>query len=156
MTKHDKKVFKNILELCTTSSPSFPLFPLLRCLFIYWLLFNWRLIKGQRSLNVSYSRILFWRCQSSSANQGNKDNCEWLMPCRKLYNNEKKKCSTPIKHICYILKLSLNKTSTVIGWFLVTCPWSNSNVSRPGYNCAVVARPPNTTAHDCLRESLNT
>ena len=24
--------------------------------------------------------------------------------------------------------------STVIGWFLVTCPWSNSNVSRPGYN----------------------
>ena len=32
--------------------------------------------------------------------------------------------------------------STVIGWFLVTCPWSNSNVSRPGYNCAVVARTP--------------
>ena len=42
---------------------------------------------------------------------------------------------------CYIARLSLNKLkmSTVIGWFLVTCPWSNSNVSRPGYNCAVVA-----------------
>ena len=32
--------------------------------------------------------------------------------------------------------------SIVIGWFLVTCPWSNSNVTRPGYNCAVVARTP--------------
>ena len=32
--------------------------------------------------------------------------------------------------------------STVIGWFLVTCPWSNSNVSRPGYNRAVVACTP--------------
>ena len=40
---------------------------------------------------------------------------------------------------CYIARLSLNKMSTVISWFLVTCPWSNSNVSRPGYNCAVVA-----------------
>ena len=46
---------------------------------------------------------------------------------------------------CYIPRLSLNKTSTVTGWILVTCPWSNSNVSRPGYNCAVVARAPNTT-----------
>ena len=34
---------------------------------------------------------------------------------------------------CYIARLSLNNTSTVIGWFLVTCPWSNSNVSLPGY-----------------------
>ena len=40
---------------------------------------------------------------------------------------------------CYIARLSLNKMSTVIGWFLVTCPWSNSNVSRPGCNCAVAA-----------------
>ena len=41
--------------------------------------------------------------------------------------------------------------NTVIGWFLVTCPRSNSNVSWPGYNCAVVARTPNTTACDqCL------
>ena len=39
---------------------------------------------------------------------------------------------------CYIPRLSLRKTSSVIGWFLVTCPWSNSNISRPGYNCAVV------------------
>ena len=39
----------------------------------------------------------------------------------------------------HIPRLSLNKTSTVIGWFLVTCPWSNTNVSRPGYNSAVVA-----------------
>ena len=30
---------------------------------------------------------------------------------------------------CYLARLSLNKTSTVVGWFLVTCPWSNSNVS---------------------------
>ena len=28
---------------------------------------------------------------------------------------------------CYIARLSLNKMSTVIGWLLVTCPWSNSN-----------------------------
>ena len=40
---------------------------------------------------------------------------------------------------CYIPRLSLNKTSTVVGWFLVMCPWSNSNVSRLGYICAVVA-----------------
>ena len=44
------------------------------------------------------------------------------------------------KIYCYIARLSLNKTSTVVGWFLVTYPWSNSNVSRPRYNCAVVAR----------------
>ena len=47
------------------------------------------------------------------------------------------------KHIIsYITRLSLNKMSTVIGWFLVTCPWPNSNVSRSGYNCTVVARTP--------------
>ena len=45
---------------------------------------------------------------------------------------------------CYIPRLSLSKMSIVIGWFLVTCPWSNSNV----FNCAVVARVPNTTARD--------
>ena len=39
---------------------------------------------------------------------------------------------------CYIARLSFNKISTVIGWFLVTCSWSNSNISRPRYNCAVV------------------
>ena len=33
---------------------------------------------------------------------------------------------------CYLARLSLNKMSTVIGWFLVKCPWSNSNVSRSG------------------------
>jgi len=49
---------------------------------------------------------------------------------------------------CYIPRLSLNKTGTVFVWFLVTCPWSNSNVSRPGYNSAVVAGAPNTTARD--------
>ena len=37
----------------------------------------------------------------------------------------------------YIPRLSLNKTSTVIDWFLVTCTWSNSNLSRPGYSFAV-------------------
>ena len=43
------------------------------------------------------------------------------------------------KHNYYIPRLSVNKMSTVIGWFLVTCLWSNSNVSRPGNNCTVVA-----------------
>ena len=41
---------------------------------------------------------------------------------------------------CYIRKISLDKTSTEIGWFLVTCPWSNSNVSRLGYHNAVITR----------------
>ena len=49
---------------------------------------------------------------------------------------------------CYIPRLSLSKTSVVFGWFLVTCPWSNLNVSRLGYNWAVVTRVPNTTARD--------
>ena len=35
------------------------------------------------------------------------------------------------KIFCYIPRLSLNKTSTVICWFLVTCLWWNSSVSRP-------------------------
>ena len=42
----------------------------------------------------------------------------------------------------FLAKLSLNKMSTVIDWFLVTYLWSNSNVSRPGYNCVVVASTP--------------
>ena len=33
------------------------------------------------------------------------------------------------KWYCYIARLSLNKVSTAIVWFLITCPWSNSNVS---------------------------
>ena len=56
---------------------------------------------------------------------------------------------------CYIARLSLNKMSTVIGWFLVTCPWSNSNVSRSGYNCTVVARTPSLFLCFLLYESLN-
>ena len=48
----------------------------------------------------------------------------------------------------YIPRLSLSKTSIVIGWFLVTCPWSNSNVFQPGYNCIAVAHMLNTTACD--------
>jgi len=48
--------------------------------------------------------------------------------------------STSFNFCCYIVRLSLDKMSSVIGWFLVTCSWSNSNVCRPGYNCAVVAR----------------
>ena len=40
----------------------------------------------------------------------------------------------------YIPRLSLSKTSIVIAWFLVTCPWSNSNVSRSGYNWAAAVR----------------
>ena len=38
---------------------------------------------------------------------------------------------------CHIPRLSLNKTSTVTGWFLVMCFWSNLNVSRTGHNRAV-------------------
>ena len=52
---------------------------------------------------------------------------------------------------CYIPRLALNRTSTEIGWFLVMCPWSNSNVSQLGYNCTVVACAPNTTVHDCFK-----
>ena len=44
----------------------------------------------------------------------------------------------PYKLFCYMARFSLNKVSTVTGWFLVTCPWSKSNTSRSGYNCAVV------------------
>ena len=58
-------------------------------------------------------------------------------------------------HHCYIARLSLNKMSPVIGWFLITYPWSNSNVSRPGNNyCAVVALTPNTTARDQCTTNL--
>ena len=65
---------------------------------------------------------------------------------RQLYN----------KYVCYIARLSLNKMSTVIGWFLVTCPWSNSNVSQPEYNCAVVAcTPPLFQSLFLLYKSLN-
>ena len=49
----------------------------------------------------------------------------------------------------YIPRLSLNKASTVTGWFLVMCPWSYSNVFRLRYNCTVVAHAPNTTACFC-------
>ena len=56
----------------------------------------------------------------------------------------------------YIPRLSLNKTSTVIDWFLVIYPRSNSNVSQLGYNnnCAVVTRMPNTTACDQCMSKL--
>ena len=62
-----------------------------------------------------------------------------------------------VKRFYYIPRLSLNKMGIAIGWFLVMCPWSNSNVSWPGYNCAIVVCVPNTTACfcHCLRESLN-
>ena len=50
--------------------------------------------------------------------------------------SERKMISTvcsryPWMDIFSIPRLSLNKASSVIGWFLVTCPWSNTNVSRP-------------------------
>ena len=54
-----------------------------------------------------------------------------------------------IKPFCYNYTQTFTQQNSVIGWFLVTCPWSNSNVSRPGYNCAVVAHAPNTTACFC-------
>ena len=37
------------------------------------------------------------------------------------------------KKPCYIRRLSLRWTRTAIGWFLVTCPWLKSNVSRSWY-----------------------
>ena len=52
--------------------------------------------------------------------------------------------------VCYIARLSLNKMSTVIGWFLVTCPWSNSNASWLGCNCAVVARTRSLFVYFCF------
>ena len=55
---------------------------------------------------------------------------------------------------CYIARLALNKMSTVIGWLLVTCPWSNSNVSRPGFNCSVVARTPTLLVGFCYMNVL--
>ena len=48
----------------------------------------------------------------------------------------------------YIPRISLIKTSIVIGWFLVMCPWLNSDVSWQWCHCAVVARMLNTTARD--------
>ena len=48
--------------------------------------------------------------------------------------------SRPVIKCCCIARLSLDKMSTRIGRLLVTYRWSNSNVSRPGYNRAVVAR----------------
>ena len=63
------------------------------------------------------------------------------------------KCSFPLIFkqmlLLYIPRLSVNKTNTVIGWFLVMCPWSNSNVSWLGKNCAVVAHVPSSTACFC-------
>ena len=47
---------------------------------------------------------------------------------------------------CYITRLSVSKTSIVIGWFLVKCPPSNSIVSRLGYNWAVVVRAPHVVS----------
>ena len=34
---------------------------------------------------------------------------------------------------CYIPRLSISQTSIVIGWLLLKCSWSNSNVSRLGF-----------------------
>ena len=48
----------------------------------------------------------------------------------------------------YIPTLSLIKTSIVIGWFLVMCPWLNSHVSWLWCHCSVVARMLNRTARD--------
>ena len=52
------------------------------------------------------------------------------------HTNFKKILYDSNKGCYYIARLSLNKLSTVIGWFLVMCPWSNSNVSRLGYTIA--------------------
>ena len=52
-----------------------------------------------------------------------------------------------IKPFCYIPRLSLNKTVWLVD------SWSHApdqiQMSRPGYNCAVVAHAPNTTACFC-------
>ena len=55
-----------------------------------------------------------------------------IIPCRESVAQKKKNFPSYLhgsnKCSYYIPRLSVNKTSTVIGWFLVTCPWSNSNV----------------------------
>ena len=65
-----------------------------------------------------------------------------FQPNCKFSNHLKERLCKANKCFCYIARLSLNKMSTVTGCSLVTCPWSNLHVSRPGYNCAVVARTP--------------
>ena len=42
---------------------------------------------------------------------------------------------------CYIPRLSISKTGVVIGWFLVTCPWSNLNVKGTSFyrNCGAAS-----------------
>jgi len=63
------------------------------------------------------------------------ESVSWKKPRKKWKWNVLK-----INTYCYTPRLSVSKTSIVIGWFLVTCPWSNSNVSRSEYNWAVVVR----------------
>ena len=68
------------------------------------------------------------------------ESLDWIRTMETISSLHQSTINTIIfKIFCYIPRLSLNKTSTVIGWFLVTCPWSNANVSRPGYNSSVVA-----------------
>ena len=62
------------------------------------------------------------------------------------------------KLFCYIARLSLNKMSTVIGWFLVTFPCSNIIQMYPDRDTIaqlLQARRSLLLLHDCLRESLN-
>ena len=94
-----------------------------------------------------YSQIVF--CKNHSGSDSFK---ETIIRNETRQNSKKVKTNIyPHKYNthCYIARLSLNKMSTVIGWFLVTCPWSNSNASRLGYNCAVVAPTPSLFSCFC-------
>ena len=55
-------------------------------------------------------------------------------------NNAFMNLFTPGIYHCYRHRLSLNKTSTVIGWFLVTYPWIKFKCIPIGIQSAVVAR----------------
>ena len=52
-----------------------------------------------------------------------------------------------------MLRPLLNKPSFVIGWFLITCPRSNSNISRPRYNSTVVCAPDTPARDQCMSKN---
>ena len=59
------------------------------------------------------------------------------LPKKKKKKEKEKIIKTWNNWYCYIPRLSLNKTGTAIGWFLVTWPWLKSNLFRSWYIWAV-------------------
>ena len=70
--------------------------------------------------------------------QGNYDYKEpnqWIAPCKMFFRGFQCFILFVLFYCCcWLFYVKFSKKSIVIGWFLVTCPWSNLNVSRPGYN----------------------